>query len=288
MPDPTPYLARLGLPSAAAAPPTAEGLFALHRAQVERIAYEALDIQLGIVNSIEPQDSFARVAERGRGGYCYHLNGAFSVLLDALGYDVVWHRAGVQNHSEPGPVGAHLVLTVHGLPSAGNPAGDWLVDCGSGDVLYEPLPLRPGTYEQGPFTYRLSPSVADPGGWRMEHDPAGSFAGFDFRAERATVADFLDRHRFLSTSPDSDLVRTCIVLRRDAGGVDSLRGRVLTRWDGTGTTDHTIDTRDDWFAVLSDRFGITLTDLDADAHDHLWARVDTTHQAWLAGRQPAD
>ncbi|MGW8956539.1 arylamine N-acetyltransferase [Paenibacillus sp. NPDC055715] len=31
---------------------------------------------------------------QGRSGYCFHLNGAFSVLLHSLGYRVCLHRAG--------------------------------------------------------------------------------------------------------------------------------------------------------------------------------------------------
>src|SRR5918999_6248679 len=112
------YLARLGVSEHGT--PSVEGLHVLHRAQVERIPYEAIEIQLGRPTTVDPYDSAERILARHRGGYCYHLNGAFSLLLDALRYDVVWHRAGVQNWSDAAPVGAvranHLALTVHGLP----------------------------------------------------------------------------------------------------------------------------------------------------------------------------
>jgi N-hydroxyarylamine O-acetyltransferase len=64
-----------------------------------------------------------RVATRGRGGYCFHTNGALSELLRSLGYTVERHVGGVH-----GPDGAseaemanHLVLTVHDLPNDANP-----------------------------------------------------------------------------------------------------------------------------------------------------------------------
>src|SRR5690348_1403577 len=129
-------------------PPSVEALRTLHAAHVERIAYEALDVQLGLVNSIQPADSVERITRHGRGGYCYHLNGALSVLLTTLGYDVVWHRAGVQGRDDaepPGPRQAnHLALTVRGLPAPECPEGEWLVDAGLGDALHEPLPLVEG------------------------------------------------------------------------------------------------------------------------------------------------
>jgi N-hydroxyarylamine O-acetyltransferase len=266
--------------------PSAEALRALHRAHVERISYEALEIQLGRPTTVDPHESAARILGRHRGGYCYHLNGAFSLLLEALGYDVVWHRAGVQNHADPQPPGGrlanHLALTVHGLPSEESPSGDWFADVGLGDALHEPLPLHEGSYVQGPFRYALRRSEVDPGGWRFEHDRRGSFAGLDFRPGRATQDDFRARHEYLSTSPDSGFVRTCSVQRRDAGGVDALTGCVLRRIDGSVGAPVVLETSDDWFGVLHDVFDLPLGDVDAAARAALWARVRAAHEAWLA------
>jgi N-hydroxyarylamine O-acetyltransferase len=266
--------------------PSAEALRVLHAAHVERIAYEALEIQLERPTTVDPHESAARILGRHRGGYCFHLNGAFSLLLEALGYDVVWHRAGVQNHSDPEPPGAqlanHLALTVHGLPSEESPSGDWLVDVGLGDALHAPLPLRAGAYEQGPFRYVLRRSQVERGGWRFDHDPRGSFAGMDFRPQRATQDDFRARHLHLSTSPESGFVRTCSVQRRDAGGVDMLTGCVLGRLDGGEREAVVLDTSADWYGALRDVFDLPLDDVDADARAALWARVRAAHEAWLA------
>jgi arylamine N-acetyltransferase len=277
------YLARLGI--ADPGPPSAEGLRALHAAHVERIPYEALEIQLGRPTTVDPHESAERIVCRHRGGYCFHLNGAFSLLLAGLGYDVTWHRGGVQNRSDPVPVGAignHLPLTVAGLPSPDSPSGDWLVDVGLGDGLHEPLPLRTGRYRQGPFTYELRPSVVEPGGWRFEHDRLGSFTGMDFRPQLANVEDFVERHRFLSTSPDSGFVRTCSVHRRDARGVDVLTGCVLRRVGDGAAPERVLDTPSDWFGALADVFDLPLTDVADRARGELWARVWKAHEAWVA------
>jgi arylamine N-acetyltransferase len=281
----TAYLRRLRV--SGPGPPSPEALRALHAAHVERIPYEVLEIQLNRPTTIDPHDSTARILDRHRGGYCYHLNGALSLLLESLGYDVVWHRAGVQNHSDVEPPGAqranHLALTVHGLPTEQCPSGDWLVDCGLGDALHEPLPLHEGTYVQGPFQFALRPSQVEPGGWRLDHHPLGSFAGMDFRAERATTSDFLARHEYLSTSPDSGFVRACSVERRDAGGVDALTGCVLSRIGDPATADRVLDSRDEWFEALRDIFDLPLDDVGARDRDALWARVYAAHELWLLG-----
>ena len=278
------YLRRLAIPEPG--PPSVDGLRRLHRAHVERIPYEAIEIQLGRPTTLDPYDSAERIVARHRGGYCYHLNGAFSILLEALGYDVVWHRGGVQNRSDPEPVGAvgnHLALTVHNLPDDNAPDGVWLADVGLGDALHDPLPLKAGRYRQGPFSYELSRSGVERGGWRLDHDARGSFTGMDFRPDRATTADFQARHEYLSTSPESMFVRTCSVQRRDATGVDALTGCVLKRiGNDPSAPPRTFDTSQAWFDALADLFDLPLTDLTAKQRQALWARVHAAHERWLA------
>lgn len=277
------YLARLGVDDPG--PPTVEALHLLHRAQVERIPYENIEIQLGRPTTVDPYESADRIVRRRRGGYCFHLNGAFSVLLAALGYDVRWHVGGVQGRDEPAPVGArgnHLPLTVHGLRSRECPDGVWLVDVGLGDGLHDPLPVRAGRFRQGPFAYHVQSSVSVPGGWRFLHDPAGSFTGMDFGLAVASPADFATMHERLSTSPESGFVRVFSVQRRDASGADILRGCVLTRLEGEVRHDTELADRSAWRAVLADVFGLTLADVPGHDLDQLWDRVREAHDAWLA------
>lgn len=273
------YLTTLGVARPAA--PTAEALWALHRAHVEQVAYESLDIHLGRPTGIGAAESVARIA-RGRGGYCFHLNGAFGALLSALGYDVTLHKAGVQNAAEDpeGPSGNHLALTVR------LDGERWLVDAGLGDALYEPLPLREGTYTQGPFTYAMAPSAVVPGGWRFAHDPRGAFAAMVFAPDPVELSSFAEEHIRLSTAPDSGFVRVCTAQRRDAKGVDVLRGCVLRRIHAEGADERIIDAADDWYDVLTDVFRMDLTDVDAAARSQLWDRVRTAHQEWEAAQRP--
>ena len=283
--DVSAYLARLGVDHTG--PPSVAGLRALHRAHVERVPYENLEIQLGRPTSVDPYESAARI-RRGRGGYCYHLNGAFAVLLSHLGYRVSWHVGGVQRRDQAAPVGAtgnHLALTVRGLPAPECPDGVWLVDVGLGDGPYEPLPLRPGTYRQGPFVYRLAWSRVVPGGWRLEHDPAGSFAGLDVAPAAVGPARFAAMHRYLSTSPDSPFVRVATAQLRRAEEVSVLRGCVFTRTGWRGRQEREITTMAEWYGLLADEFGLLLDDLDAAARESLWRRVRTAHQRWTAVQQ---
>ncbi|MER6828525.1 arylamine N-acetyltransferase [Streptosporangium sp. NPDC000563] len=276
--DVTAYLRRIGVK--VDGPPSVESLHLLHRAHVERVPYECMEIWLGRPTTVDPVESAARIV-RGRGGYCYHLNGAFSELLKALGYRVTRHRGGVQGRAQ-GPAnvdGGHLVLTVSGLPTPDNPQGRWLVDQGLGDALHDPLPLVEGTYRQGPFTYGLRPSEVEPGGWRFDHDPRGDFLGMDFCGVPAEMREFAAMHDFLSTSPDSGFVRVATIQRRDAGGVDVMRGLILSR---RGDREHSLTARTerDYFQILADVFGLHLPDVTPLERAKLWQRLWTAHEKW--------
>ena len=164
----------------------------LQRAHVERVPYETVDIVLGRPPGIDPLESARRILG-GRGGYCYHLNGAFSALLAWLGVDVSRHLAGVHGgrvEEPPGPDGNHLGLIVR------TPDGEvWLADVGLGDGPAEPLALAEGEHVQRGFRYRLGPSPFGDGIWRFEHDPGGGFAGFDVATQVATMERLPDDAR---------------------------------------------------------------------------------------------
>ncbi|MFC4534515.1 arylamine N-acetyltransferase family protein [Sphaerisporangium dianthi] len=278
--DVSAYLRRIGL-DGLGGPPSVESLVRLHRAHVERVPYEYFHIWLEHPTSVEPLESAGRILS-GRGGYCFHLNGAFSLLLAKLGYQVSRHVGGVQGSAD-GPAGAtgnHLALTVSGLPAERCPDGVWFVDVGLGDALHDPLPLVEGVHRQGPFEYRLRPSEAEPGGWRFDHDPRGSFFGMDFRAEAAEMSAFAVEHHELSTSPQSSFRKVMSVQRRDVAGIDCLRGLSLIRI-GSEEGTSALSGRRDYFEALADVFGLTLEEVSAERKDELWRRLSDANEKWL-------
>ena len=278
------YLARLGLEPE---PPSIDALRRLHQAHAERVPYETLWIHLGEPLGIDPASSVLRLSTQRRGGYCFHLNGALGALLRALGYDVTGHVGGVHGPIGPatGDLTNHLVLTVDGLPSDANPGGRWYVDVGLGDALHAPLPLVAGVYHQAPFRLELEETPGGVGDWHLVHDSLGGFAGMAWRRARAEMDQFADRHRWLSTSPDSGFVRVLTVQQRDATGVDVLRGLTLQRVGGTDGP-VTLTTQVEVFDVLGDLFGLDVTPVDAPARRHLWDRLRSTHEAWEAAGRP--
>lgn len=262
-----------------------EGLIVLHRAQTERVAYENIDIVLGRPPGIDPTESIERVV-RGRGGYCFNLNGAFATLLEALGYQVRWHVGAVHPAgSEPLPdqYRNHLAVTVE------LDGQTWMVDAGLGNALHEPMPLCSGEHRQGPFTFGLAPLPRVPGGWRFTHDPAlNSRFGMDFALDRVHWTDFAAKHAELSTDSGSPFVRICQLRRRDERGADGLVGCVLHRVEGPGQwTKRELSTPADWFGAAADVFGLRLDDLTLDDRERLWRRLRAAHQEWILEQEGA-
>ena len=276
------YLEKLGV-DARPGDVDAATLAALQRAHLAAVPYENVDILLGRPPAIEPAAAARRILA-GRGGYCFHLNGGFSLLLEWLGVDLVRHRAGVWGQSSetpPGPNGNHLGLTatVDGC--------DWLVDAGLGDGPAEPLPLVAGTYERDGFRFRLGRSPLAPGGWRLDHDPRGSWHLVDIAGERASSPeDFDEMHTVLSTSPDSGFVRVAAVTRRRAGRLEVLRGCVFAEHDGVSRRARDVETADEWWGIVIDHFGLDYRDVAPGSRDGLWTRVRATHEAWDAAGRP--
>ncbi|MNJ42284.1 N-acetyltransferase [compost metagenome] len=277
------YLRRLGMKRQQ---PTIEFLFALHSAHVERIAWQTIDIFAGKPVPIGSEGLIRHIAHHG-GGYCFHLNGAFSLLLRALGYEVSLHRAGVQSHGqEPRIDSYHLSLSVS-TPTKEQPDNEhagiakWLVDVGLGDMPYEPIPLRLGVHKQGFHTYQLARSSVNTSGWRLDHDPEGAFLGVDIDAMPVCNLDeFLPKHVYLSSSPDSTWIDMLLLRNREKAASNELRGCVYSRRDEHGLAKSEITHRSEWFELLSDVFGESLNHFSQLEKDELWSKALKAHEEW--------
>jgi arylamine N-acetyltransferase len=257
----------------------AGALCALQVAHVARVPYETLDIVRGRAPGIDPVESVKRVVA-GRGGYCYHLNGAFSALLSWLEVDVMRHVAGVQGRGQerPGANANHLGLT------ARTPDGrEWLVDVGLGDGPGEPLPLVAGEHEQVGFRYRLAQPDGAGSAWRFDHDTRGSFEGFDVAIEPAGMGEFAAMHAFLST--ESGFARTITAQRRVEGRIEVLRGCVYTETTLDTSTVTQVTEPDAWWDLVVTHFGLSYDDVPADQRETLWRRTLEAHRVWQAQRE---
>lgn len=283
-----PYLTKLGVDASESVAPTLDTLRRLHRAHVERIAFENIDIQLARPQGISPEESIARILA-GRGGYCFNLNNAFATLLTTLGYEVTLHRGQINGSAErakatPDEYTTHLALTVV------IDGERWSIDVGLANSHYEPIPLREGVWVQGPFSFRLQalPEVG-PDVWRFCTDPVQTtFHSMDFTLAPAVWEEFIGYHDELSTSPQSPFVQTCELFRRDAFGTDFILNDTLTRDDADGRSTRILTSTEEWFTVAEDVFHLDLSAIGDDDRAALFVRMQAAEEAWRASQQKTD
>jgi N-hydroxyarylamine O-acetyltransferase len=276
------YLAHIGVDDAA--PPSLDALAELQVRHLERVVFENLEIQRGRPTTVDYGESAERIVKRGRGGYCFHLNGAYGLLLEALGYEVSRRRGTVQPPpgTAPGRILNHLVVLVHGLPTSANPEGSWWTEVGLGDGSVRPLALRAGLCEDEPYTYELQPSPVYAGGWRLLQRDGEGAGVVDVDTEPPEAGELAAAHERLATSPESRFVRTATFQRRGARVLDRLRARTLSRVQRDATRTTVLADEDEWFGALADVFDLPLPDVDAAERHALWLRVCAQHDAWAA------
>jgi N-hydroxyarylamine O-acetyltransferase len=225
-------------------------LAGLHQAHLMTVPFENLSIHLGENISLAEVDLISKIVTRQRGGFCYELNGAFALLLQALGADVMRVAARVYGDGRLGPPFDHLALVVR------LPGGDdrWLADVGFGD--HSTYPLR--------YDSRLE-----------QDDPGGLFALTDasdgdvdvlrdgqpqYRIEPRVreLADFIPTCWWQQTSPESHFTQNTICSRLTSDGRITLSGRTLIKTSGGARTEQQLETDDAVLAAYHDHFGVTL------------------------------
>src|SRR5881275_1832993 len=90
----------------------AAALRELHRLHQLAVPFENLSIHLDEPISLDEPDLVDKIVTRRRGGFCYELNGAFALLLEALGARVSRVAAQVYGDGRLGPPFDHLALVV--------------------------------------------------------------------------------------------------------------------------------------------------------------------------------
>ena len=262
------YLVRIGYDGQPR--PDLATLKAVHRAHLQAIPYENLDVHLGRPGGIEIADAFDKLVTRRRGGWCYEMNGLLGWALQEIGFEVTRLCGGVMR-GERGDdaVGNHLVLLVQ---IDGEP---WIADTGLGDGIFEPIPLKEGPHQVAGFDFQLE--RLDKEWWRLRNHDMGGAPYFDFTLAPADPARLARVCQWLRTSPESMFTQLLMAFRFTPDGVVSLLGRVLRRIQPGRKTEHLIATPEELVATLHSEFG-----LDVPEAATLWPAICATHEVAFA------
>ena len=86
------YLSRIGYEGSVDT--TLATLTRLVQKQLRTVPFENTEVQAGRIPSMVPEEIVDKVLTRRRGGYCYEINGIFSMALTAIGFE--WYFAGAR------------------------------------------------------------------------------------------------------------------------------------------------------------------------------------------------
>jgi N-hydroxyarylamine O-acetyltransferase len=239
------YLARIG----ADRPARCDGaaLRNLQLRHLRAVPFENLSIHLGEEIVLEEPALVDKVVTRGRGGFCYELNGLFAALLRALGFRVTMLAARANGQDGFGPPFDHLALRV----DAPEP---WLADVGFGRFSHHPLRLD------------VTGEQADPGGVFLVAETADGDLDVlrdgepQYRIEQRPRAliDFEPTCWWQQTSSKSHFTRSLVCSRMTDGGRVTLSGRTLIETDGVDRHERTLATDAEVLDAYRIHFGIVL------------------------------
>jgi N-hydroxyarylamine O-acetyltransferase len=248
------YLDRVGVTAPAAC--DAAGLRTLHRAHQRTVPFENLSIHLAEPISLAEHDLIDKIVRRRRGGFCYELNGAFALLLEALGAQVSRVAARVYGEAGLGPPFDHLALIVR----AADGSGPWLADVGFGSHSDYPL-LAEARDDQDDPAGRFVLADADSGDVDVLKDGEPQYR---IEPRERSLADCVPTCWWQQTSPLSHFTRSTICSRLTPDGRVSISGRTLIQTrDGT-RTERRLEGDDDLLAAYRDHFGIALSRVPDD------------------------
>lgn len=247
------YWARLGLDRWPAL--TAAGLAELVSAQGRAIAFENLDVLADLPVDASLDAVIDKVLGRGRGGYCFELNGLLGAALQAAGFSAQRRLARVSfRRPAPGPR-THLLWLVD------IDGETWLADAGfGGPGMLAPLRCAPGVEsEQHGARFRL----VDEGehGDHLQRWIDGAWADI-YLIDRGPVLpmDIDMGNHFTSTWPKSPFRNIFMCYARDESGSWSIEGDQLVRRDTRymPVEQRPLDGPESLSAALGELFGLAV------------------------------
>jgi N-hydroxyarylamine O-acetyltransferase len=223
------YLKRVNFSGGGAT--NASTLTALMRAQLHTVPFENLDVQAGKIVSMVPEDIVDKIVYRQRGGYCYEVNGLFSMALAAMGFEFDLIGARPMFYPQRRPK-SHMVLVVQ------LDGQRWLCDTGFGSFgLRAPIGLHQlgQAIQQDDETFMLEQN--EQGEYILKALVKGEWANqFCFDLYPMEWIDFSLPNYYNSTHPDAVFVQRYLVMQQHASGRTLLSGNQLKKLTGDQET----------------------------------------------------
>ena len=229
---------------------SADTLRDIHRAHLFSVPFENLDIGWGREIRMDQESFVRKIVEHHRGGFCYELNGAFSVLLQALGFQVTLLSARVPlADGRDSPEFDHLTLRV----DLNEP---WVADVGFGDCFVDPLRLQIGLEQEQQGKWFRIVQVGDSLRLERREGEAGWKTQYLFGLKSRRLEEFAEMCRYHQTSPQSPFTRKRVCSRATPEGRITLSEMKLITTNGDRREERLLKSEAEWQAALADYFGV--------------------------------
>jgi N-hydroxyarylamine O-acetyltransferase len=192
---------------------TEEALHELHICHTLNVPFENLDVFYGRPPLLDEASLYNKIVLNRRGGYCFEMNGIFSIVLKKMGFKVTDLLARVCIDGVNYTTKTHQVLLVE------TASARWLADVGFGnDGLIAPLLLDIETgQKQFAHEYRVIRETRF-GGYLLQKKGGEAFNSlYAFTLEPCFPDDFVMSNHFTATFPGSffKMMRMCTMPTKD-------------------------------------------------------------------------
>src|SRR4249919_1355068 len=249
------YLERIGYKGNTE--PTIGLLNALQKKHLLNIPFENLDIHYKIPIELDLANIFEKVVIKGRGGFCYELNGIFHELLNSIGFNVKMISARVFDQKQQifSPEFDHLAIIAK-IDSV-----DYLADVGFGEFAFSPMKIELNTIhndERGSFRIEryddLYYQVAKRAGetWVPE---------YMFTLKKRDLDEFKDMCYYNQTSPLSHFTQNKFCsLATEKGRITVTANKIKIK-EGDTITELAVNSEQEFLSALEKYFNIRLHDI---------------------------
>lgn len=249
------YLDRIGL---AKPEPSAEGLAQLQQAQLNAIAFENINPLLGVLPDLAPPALTEKIIDKGRGGYCFELNGLLGLALGELGFEYQPILARVRMGRGEGGPRHHLAYIVEAEGE------HWLVDAGfGGPSHYHPLRMdmeQEQSQEDDVFRIRYETVSGESVLERRQDGDWFSLYSFDRAAVRRCDLDAANV--LCSTWEQSPLSQNLLLCRNTDFGRIHLYNTTFTEFRAGERISTIVETAEHLNALVRDDFRIAASDAE--------------------------
>ena len=224
----------------------------LQRNHLLKVPFENLDIHWKRPIVLDTEKFYEKIVVKGRGGFCYELNGSFNELLKGLGFETYLVSARVFSGVEKG----HGQEFDHAAIIVRLEGERYLVDVGFGAFTTEPLRFVLDEEQNDPSgTFMMRKRVDDyfevmkrqDGIWRSE---------YIFKDVPRELSEFAEMCDFQQYSPGSHFRKgkLCSIMTED--GRKTLTDKSFIVTSQNEKTEHPVVSDADFYSLLQTEFSI--------------------------------